>query len=433
MVAAVVGLVLLALALACGLAWWMTRAGAAPPRPVQEAPGAGMHFFDPVVVAAALRAAVRLADHTHCSYLAHSRYPHHSRPAGHHPDQLRPNQPVLEAHPMRREDGDSDTGVLLQTSQSRVYLAAGEAVTFSLRARDTNGQALPLVVTGALAQGMRYGAERPAPRVGVAFTEGDDGAWSARLAPGQGGLAGFHGTIRTEVRYSADGRKGVVLFDVVHSPLLPARWTGEIAESTGNGGLRFLLHLDVEQAGRYVVSGRVDDAAGQPFVLASFNEVLGTGVQQVPLEVFGKLLHDGAPRLPLVLRDVEGHLLRESTDPDRLLLPRLEGKVFASRIRTLDGIPMKNGTAKKEAVTWPSTRRTGARPMLACGHSTRSRRPRQVPVRCLCRRLSKEPAAGARPSSTPGSRSTGSPRHTSALPTVSLYPCCAFYFPWPPG
>lgn len=327
----------------------MARDEAPAPQQVQATPVSGLHFFDPVTVAAspqeatarraALREAVRLADHTHCSYLAHSRYPHHSRPAGHHPDQLSPNQPVLEAHPMRREDGDSDSGVLLQTSQSRVYLAAGESVTFSLRARDASGQALPLVVTTALAQGMSYGGARPAPRVGVSFAAADDGAWSARLAPGQGGLAGFHGTIRTEVRYSAGGRKGVVLFDVVHSPVLPARWTDEIAEATGNGALRFLLHLDVEQAGRYVVSGRVDDASGQPFALASFNEVLGKGVQEVPLEVFGKLLHDGAPRLPLVLRDVEGHLLREDADPDRLLLPRLEGRVFASRTRTLDGIP----------------------------------------------------------------------------------------------
>jgi len=50
-------------------------------------------------------------------------------------------------------------------------------------------------------------------------------------------------------------------------------------------------------------------------------------------------LHDGAPAMPLRLRDVEGYLLREDRDPDRLLLPRREGKVFDSRTRSLDGIP----------------------------------------------------------------------------------------------
>lgn len=349
MLAAGWGLLLLALLLV--LAPWASRDDP-PMQPVAAAPVAGLRFFDPVAPdgvpqdAAARRSAlieaVRLADHTYCSYLTNTRYPPTSRPAGHHPDQLYPNQPVLEAHPMRREggnSGDSDAGVLLHTSQSRVYLAAGETVTFSLHAQDAAGSALPLVVTSALAQGITYGASRAAPRVGLAFAAADDGVWSAGFAPGQGGLAGFHGTIRTEVRYSAGGKKGFVLFDVVHSPALPARWTGEVEEAVGNGALRFVLHLDVQQPGRYVISGRVDDAAGQPFALASFNEVLGAGEQEVALDVFGKLLHDGMPRLPLTLRDVEGHLLREDADPDRLLLPRLEGRVFESRTVALDGVP----------------------------------------------------------------------------------------------
>ena len=266
---------------------------------------------------------VRLTDHTYCSYLAHSRYPHESRPAGHHPDQLYPNQPLLETNPMRAEGGDSHPDVQLQTAQSRVYLAAGEQADFSLR---------------ALAQGMTYGQSRPAPQVAVPFAD-EGGAWRATLAPAQTALAGFHGTIRLEVRYQAGGREGVVLFDVIYSPQSPASWSGKPREAVDGGALQFALPLDVRLPGRYVVTGRVDDAAGRPFALATFNEVLGQGAQQVRLQVHGKLLHDGAPRLPLLLRDVEGYLLRENLDPDRLLLPRLEGKVFASRTRSLDGVP----------------------------------------------------------------------------------------------
>jgi hypothetical protein len=47
---------------------------------------------------------------------------------------------------------------------------------------------------------------------------------------------------------------------------------------------------------------------------------------------------DGAPALPLRLRDVDGYLLRENVDPDRLLMPRLEGRVFASRTQSLKGV-----------------------------------------------------------------------------------------------
>ena len=323
-----------------------------PPDMATPTPAAGLRFFDPAPAPDApqdtaarrrtLVEQVRLSDHTYCSYLAHTRYPHTSRPAGHHPDQLYPNQPVLDAHPLRLDGGGSDAALQVRTSQSRVYLAAGESVQFSLRVLDAAGNAAPLVVTRALARGLTYGASRAGPQASLEFRDADGGVWSATLAPAQGALALFHGTIRSEVRFTAGGKHGVVLFDVIHSPALPAQWTGHIDEAVGLDALQFTLGLEVRQPGRYVVSGRVDDARGRPFALASFNEVLGQGAQKVTLNVFGKLLHDGAPALPLVLRDVEGHLLREADvgdAPDRLLLPRLEGKVFASRTRSLDGIP----------------------------------------------------------------------------------------------
>lgn len=324
-----------------------------PPLPVAApAPLAGPHFLGPVPVMhpagedrsvrrRQLAEQVRLTQHTYCSYLQHTRYPHTSRPAAQHPDQLYPNQPVRESNPMQVDGGDSDPAVLVQTMQSRVYLAAGETVTLSLRAVDARGEVVPLVVTRALAQGMVAQGARPAPRITLAFSQEDGGDWRATFAPQAGALAGFHGTIRSEVRFSAAGRGGVVLFDVIHSPELPAIWTGAAREAIGPDALEFTLPLDVRLAGRYVVSGRIDDALGRPFALASFNELLGQGTQAVALRVHGKLLHDAdpAPSLPLVLRDVEGYLLRENTDPDRLLLARREGPVLVSRTVSLAGVP----------------------------------------------------------------------------------------------
>ncbi|WP_020652533.1 choice-of-anchor X domain-containing protein [Massilia niastensis] len=289
---------------------------------------------------------VKLTDHTYCSYLEGTRYPHASRPAAQHADQIHPNQPIAEMNPMRLEGGKSSADVLLQSSQSRVYLAAGEGVAFTLRTVDAQGQVVPLVITRAVAQGMTYGDSRPTPQVSLAFADdgggadpvAGDGTFTAVLSPAQGGLAGFHGTIRTEVRYNAGGRSGFVLFDVVYTPTLPAVWTGQVREATEDGSLQFYLRAEVRQPGRYIVSGRVDDARGRPFALATFNDLLGPGPQDVKLTVFGKLMHDGAPQLPLVLRDVEGYLLRENLDPDRLLMPRLEGRVFASKTGSLKGI-----------------------------------------------------------------------------------------------
>jgi hypothetical protein len=281
----------------------------------------------------------KLVEQTLCSYEQASQYPAGSRPMAQNADQAYPNQLVTEANPMRLDDGGTDSQVLLQTSQSRVYMASGETVAFSLRAVDPSGAVQTLVIRRALAAGISYGASRPNAPVALAFTDdgqgadpvAGDGAWAATFAPAQTGLAGFAGTIRTLVEYSVNGKSGRVAFDVIYSPVLPAVWKGAVREARENGALNFYLKTDVRIAGRYIVSGRVDDAQGRPFALLTFNDMLPAGPNEVRLSTFGKLLRDDAPVLPLTLRDVDGYLLRENTDPDRALMPRLEGTVATSR------------------------------------------------------------------------------------------------------
>jgi hypothetical protein len=312
---------------------------------------AGRGFFAPVPEHAApspderarrrqqLLGNYRLADHSLCSYRATSRYPFGSRPMAENPDQVRPNDPVTEMRPMQLDGGGANPQVLIQTSQSRVYMASSESVAFSLRAVDPNGQVLPLVVTRALAQGITYNGTRATPAVAVPFLDDgggagpapNDGAFAGVLAPGQTGLAGFAGTIRTEVRYSVNGRTGSVRYDVIYTPELPAVWSGPPREALEDGSLSFYLPAEVRMPGRYIVSGRIDDARGRPFALLTFNDILGPGPNQVRLLVFGKLMRDQDAALPLTLRDVDGYLLKEGADPDRALMPRLEGKVYTSK------------------------------------------------------------------------------------------------------
>lgn len=321
------------------------RVSADPP------PSSGARFFGQGTVSASLpepagrRERLRLlteqfqhADHTYCSYASNTKYPVASRPASEHTDQLYPNQPVEETGPLRTADGRArDANVMLQTSQSRVFMVAGETVAFSLGAVDQHGVVLPIVVTRAVAQGLTFGTARPGAQVSLPFADdgagadsvAGDGHFSGLLSPAQTSLAAFNGTIRTEVRYSAGGRSGVVVFDVIYSPEVPATWTGQVREVIDEGSLAYILQASVRQPGRYIVSGRVDDAGGKPFALATFNGMLGPGSNEVRLTVFGKLLHDKAPAMPLTLRDVDGYLLKENTDPDRALMPRLEGTVLA--------------------------------------------------------------------------------------------------------
>ena len=330
-------------------------AAAAPAPPSAQGPQVfGQVDSQPAQPSAAERAGrrqqmiehVQLTDHTYCSYLEGSKYPAGSRPMAQNPDQAYPNRPVTEMTPMRTGDRTSDPNILLQTSQSRVFMAANESVAFSLRAVTPDGSLVPLVVTRAVAAGIMTTGARPTTQVALAFADdgggadpvAGDGAYAAVLTPAQTGLAGFHGTIRTEVRYTAGGKNGSLIFDVVYSPKLPAVWAGPPREVVEDGSLAFVLRADVRTPGRYVVTGRIDDARGRPFALATFNEVLGPGPNDIRLLVFGKLMHDGAPALPLTLRDVDGYLLKENTDPDRELMPRLEGPVLKSRTQSLNGI-----------------------------------------------------------------------------------------------
>jgi hypothetical protein len=353
---------LLVLALLAAILWLALR-GDAPPATGAPASGGGPpqgpQFFGQVGAQPAAqlpgeRARQRqqlvdlfeLADQTYCSYREGSMYPASSQPMSRNPDQAYPNRPVLETNPMRGDDRSSNPNILLQTSQSRVYLAAGESVAFSLRAVEPDGATVPLVVTRAIAAGIVTAGGRATTQVPLAFADdgsgadaaAGDGAFAGVLSPAQTGLAGFHGTIRTEVRYTAGGKNGVVIFDVIHSPKVPAVWSGPPREAMEEGSLVFVLRADVRQPGRYVVTGRIDDARGRPFALATFNEVLGPGPNDIRLAVFGKLMIDGGAVLPLTLRDVDGYLLKENTDPDRELMPRLEGPLLTSRKRALEGV-----------------------------------------------------------------------------------------------
>ncbi|HYD81337.1 MAG TPA: choice-of-anchor X domain-containing protein [Paucimonas sp.] len=290
-----------------------------------------------------LTSQLEMADQTLCSYREGTKYPNSSRPIAEHPDQVYPNHPVEESHAMRKQGGGQDATVQVQTSQSRVYMAAGESAAFSIKAVDNEGKPLPVFITRAVARGLTFQATREAPQVALSFTDdgsnGDvkanDGTFSSVLAPAQTEFAQFNGTIRTEVRYNVGDRSGIVVFDVIYSPENPATWTGQIREAIEDGSLSFYLKADVRMPGRYIVNGRVDDANGKPFALVNFNDLLPQGRSEIRLTVFGKLLRDQAPAMPLRLRDVDAYLLKENVDPDRALMPRLEGTAHVSKTYAL--------------------------------------------------------------------------------------------------
>jgi hypothetical protein len=284
------------------------------------------------------------AEQIYSSYRDATRYPHESRPISEHPDQVRPFAPVQEETPMRKANGEPAKGVRLRTSQERVFVTGAETVRFTVQAVDAGGKVLPLVVTRASAQSVAETTVlSPIIQSAVNFrddgsgadTQSGDGIYSAQLQPAQQGFAAFAGTIRMLAQVSAGGEQGVAHFDVVYTPAVPATWAGT-RDALEAGSLNFYLKANVLQAGRYVVSARVDDANGTPFALLQFNDEVAAGQREFKLTLFGALVRDKNPAFPLRLRDVEGFLLLADKFPDRAMMARQVGDVHRSARYAVD-------------------------------------------------------------------------------------------------
>jgi hypothetical protein len=301
------------------------------------------------------------ADQALLAYTAHTRYPHTSRPAEEQADQMFPNDPVVEEHPLREpgsKSGKAADGVRLRTTQERVFVQGDESVRFTVALVDDQGEALPLRVLNANAR------EVTPPTVASLYpalpvTFADDGSngdrragdreFTTTLRPAAQGFAKLAGQIRLEVFMEGGGQRGFTYFDIYVTPDAPAVWSGRVRDAVENGSLNFYLGAAVREPGRYVVTGRVDDADGQPVALLTFNDEVGRGDTEFRLSLFGKLVRDAEPALPLTLRDVVAFRLREEGHPDRALMPRLNGAVHVSA---------KHALASFSAAEWSAEERS---------------------------------------------------------------------------
>ncbi|MFY2556609.1 choice-of-anchor X domain-containing protein [Corallococcus terminator] len=268
------------------------------------------------------------------SYVSATRYPPQSRSILEHPDQVVLAEPE-RTRPLSRENAD----VQLRLKQDRVFVVGDEAVHFFVSCEDAQRQARPCQVLSSSAHEAEHMHGAGAvPAVPVAFTDdgvgGDavagDGIFTGRFQPSKQGFPLYSGTLRVDVQVRSDKAEGTAFLDILYTRSPPAVFTGKVREVLVDGSLVLYLGINVGQAGRYVVAGRIDDESGEPFAHVSFNEELREGPQEVKLTVFGKLVLDESPTFPLKLRDVEGFLLKESGDPDRELMTALRGSVHTT-------------------------------------------------------------------------------------------------------
>ncbi|MCA3242144.1 MAG: hypothetical protein ING89_12690 [Rubrivivax sp.] len=364
-----------AVALAAALGWWLGPAEDVPATAsATSAPGPALMAWPPATARAATaslpaasaprpsaplsplgkaerRAQLALwqgrlerAQATLDGYRTSAQYPHESRPIEEHPDQVRPFEPISEERALRMPGGTAPQDVKLLTTQERVFASGTESSRVTVALQSAQGRPLPLRVTRAVIRevtppGATASTAEFTPDANDAGRAGDaragDGVISVLVHPAAQGFGGFAGTVRLELLLEHAGQPGFLYFDLVYSPETAAVWLPGVREAASPAGIDFFVKAMVRLPGRYVVSARIDDVQGEPVALASFNAEVGAGEQEFRLPVFGKLLRDTSPAMPLKVRDIEAFLLKPDRFPDRVMLPRHAGVQHTSRVHAI--------------------------------------------------------------------------------------------------
>jgi hypothetical protein len=264
------------------------------------------------------------------AYKRWSRYPPMSRPIAEQLDQLRPHALLPTVRPL---DPNRPDKAMLRQEQDRLYLVPGETAIVTLAASVAGTSATVVVDKAELArlEGTPTLLSAPIARVmfmddGVAADAvANDGILSAAVLPPIARLVGVAGDLRLTVSVRVNGEQGEASFPFVYTGEPPARFTGTAREAVEDGSLALYVGVEIRRAGRYVVVGRLYDAADRPVAFLQQNDMVETAAREVRLLAFGKVLRDAGAGSPFTLRDIQGWRMFEGDYPDRELLEMWTG------------------------------------------------------------------------------------------------------------
>jgi hypothetical protein len=262
-------------------------------------------------------------------YLEAHEYPPHSGvlTAG-SVDLLHPNRRFEREKPVPGSRGSSPADTFLWTAD-RLYYSGGETVRVRFAAR-RGGRPAP--VSALLAQAWPEGGSGALGSPLPIALEPDGDAFVGSL-PLIGSLGGHHGPIALAVNYQlSGGQPEEELIRVFATPeaRIPARFTGSFRDRSEGGSLVVEVGIEVGAAGFYRIDANLRDASGEPVAFGHWKGDLDEKSGFVPIEFFGKVLHDAGAPGPYRVTEVRGYRFLDGRFPDRERMRDAESE-FISR------------------------------------------------------------------------------------------------------
>jgi hypothetical protein len=306
-----------------------SRVSNTPPRPLP--PGKEVTFSPNDTPQDIADKRLARARHTIEGYKIWARYPPGSRPLSEMPDLQKPHSVQPSTQPLATSDGQVTKKARVTLEQDRLYLVGDESARLHITCNTSDGPSECVVLSASATSAPSSDNSVVIGPAFLKFSDDGRGGTAASFTPAKEGFSSYHGPIGIDVNLRVGTEQGAANFQLIYTPSAPARFTGKIREAIEDGSLCLYVQMDVSKAGRYVLTGRVDDAQGDGFAYLEWNDLLEAGLREAKMCVFGLLVLDQRAQTPFVLRDVEGFVLFEDRNPDRELMSVLEGNAYTTK------------------------------------------------------------------------------------------------------
>jgi len=251
---------------------------------------------------------------TLANYRKYAIYPPTSRPLKHESlDLLLWNQRYERFRPTR-----NDPSLSFRLSADRFWVTGEESINATLQVRRAGKPVTVEITRSFIGDDARSPGTDVAARVPVTFRR-SGGAYvasfnpSALVHPERGAKLGLY----VEFDSGASARqRAKIMFNYTPPGGIPARFTGAFREAIDHGSLIIYAQVEVARAGWYLIDCNLWDRLDNPVAWTRFKGNLSTGLQEVPLLFFGKVLVDSKSIAPWHIGELRGGLHVPMEDPD---------------------------------------------------------------------------------------------------------------------